>query len=261
MKKILIGILAPALLYSYFRELNTVKVLLILGGLAAVYGVSRLPARFVMAAKYPLILLSFCGTAGFFLYPNLAAQYPVEPVIIFLSFYSITFYLVTMEEKGKALSKEIVALSVLFLSSCFNLIMTERPVVILPMAFSIIFFLFILGRNRIALFIGGYTLILIIGLVFNRVTILGPGTSLSEVNRYILLAASFIFLAMSFLGFAKDGSKLKILTFFGFLYVCVDLFMATGLRLSTGLLHYPTVALIMVIPLIGLMLKEEGKRI
>ncbi len=261
MKKILVCVLAVLLMYGYLREINTAKVLILLAGMAAVYGISRLPSRFVIAAKYPLILLSFCGTAGFFLYPNLAARYPVEPAIIFLSFYSTTFYLVTMEEKGKAVSKEIIALSILFCSSCFNLIMAGKPVLVLPMALSIIFFLFILGRNKIALFIGGYTLVLAIGLIYNRVTILGPGISLDDVDRYLLLAASFAFLAISFLGFAKKGGHLKILTFFGFLYVCIDLFMATALRLSTSLLYQPVVALMMVTPLVGLMLQREGKRI
>jgi hypothetical protein len=86
MKKVLIYILASLLLCCYFRDLNLVRILLIIAGLTSVYCISRLPERFVIAAKYPIILLSFAGTAGFFLYPRLAADYPVEHLVVFLSF-------------------------------------------------------------------------------------------------------------------------------------------------------------------------------
>ena len=105
MKKAIIYILASMLLYSFFYELNAMKVVFILLGLIAMFAVSLIPIKVVMGAKYPVILLSFAGTAGFFFYPQLATSYPVEPLIIFLALYSIAFYLVTMEEKGQDVYK------------------------------------------------------------------------------------------------------------------------------------------------------------
>ncbi|OPY71146.1 MAG: hypothetical protein A4E63_01651 [Syntrophorhabdus sp. PtaU1.Bin050] len=260
MKKIFIYILASILLYSYFRELNGVKILLIILGLASIYGISLLPARYVVAAKYPIILLSFAGTVGFFLYPALGVNYPVEPVIVFLAFYSITWYLVTMEEKGQDLPKEIVALSVLFLSSSFNLIMAGKPLLILPLGLATILFLFVLGKTRIMLFIAGYTLTITVVLAYKRIAVIGAGIPMREIHLYALLATSFIFLLFSFFRFAKGGSHTNLLAFFGFLYICIDLLMSTGLKLPGGLLNQPALAIAMVSPLIGLTIQMEGKK-
>ena len=106
MKKVIIYILASMFLYSYFYDLSAMKVFFIFLGLISIFAVSRIPIKVVIGAKYPIILLSFAGTAGFFFYPQLASSYPVEPPIIFLAFYSIAFYLVTMEEKGQEIYKE-----------------------------------------------------------------------------------------------------------------------------------------------------------
>ncbi len=261
MKKAIIYILASMLLYSFFYELNAMKVVFILLGLISVFAVSLVPIRVVMGAKYPVILLSFAGTAGFFLYPQLAVSYPIEPVIIFLALYSIAFYLVTLEEKGQDVYKEMGGLSILFLSASFNLAMAGKPVLILPLALSIIFFLFVLGRHKIVLLMAAYTLAITIVLVYKHIPVLSSGFPLREINRYILFATSFVFLIISFIGFAKKGGQTKILTFFGFLYVCVDLLLSTGLKMSGGLLYQPVISLFMISPLIGLMIKSEGKRI
>jgi hypothetical protein len=260
MKKVIIYILASMFLYSYFYELSAVKVLFIFLGLISIFAVSRMPLKAVIGAKYPIILLSFAGTAGFFLYPQLAASYPVEPLIVFLAFYSIAFYLVTMEEKGQEMYKEVAGLSILFLSSSFNLAMTGKPILVLPLALSIMFFLFVLGRHRIALFVAVYAIIITVVLVYKNIPVLSAGIPIREINRYILLSTSFVFLVISFFGFVKQGGQTKILTFFGFLYICVDLLMSTGLKMSGGLLYQPVIALFMVSPLIGLMLKSERKQ-
>ena len=165
-----------------------------------------------------------------------------------------------MEEKGKEASKEIAALSVLFLSSCFNLAMTGKPVFILPIGLSMMLFLFVLGRNKAMLIIAGYTSAITVVLVYQKVTILGTGMAMGEISRYILLGVSFIFLAISFFRFVKGGDHVNMLAFFGFLYLCVDLLLATGFRLSSGLFYHPVMVLIMISPLIGLMLKTEEKR-
>ena len=126
MKKVCIYILAALLLYSLFRELNLVKTLLICAGLAAAYGIYRLPSKYVMAMKYPFILLSFAATTGLFFYPTIKLQYPLDALVVFVSFYSITFFLIAMDEKKKDFAKETMALSILFLSLAFNVYVHAR---------------------------------------------------------------------------------------------------------------------------------------
>ena len=65
MKKVFIYILASILLYSFFRELNAVKVMFISLGLASIYVIYRIPSKYIIATKYPIILLSFAATAGY----------------------------------------------------------------------------------------------------------------------------------------------------------------------------------------------------
>jgi hypothetical protein len=261
MKKAIIYILTSMLLYSFFYELDATKATLILLGLAAVFAMSLVPLKFVIGAKYPIILLSFAGTAGFFFYPQLAVSYPVGPLIIFLALYSVAFYLITMDQKGHDIYKEMAGVSILFLSVSFNLAMCGKPVLIIPLGLSIMFFLFVLGRHKIVLLMAAYTLAITAVLVYKNIPILSAGLPLREVNSYILSATSFVFLVMSFFGFVKQGGQTKILTFFGFLYVCIDLLLSTGLKMTGGLLYHPIIALFMISPLIGLMLKKsEVKR-
>lgn len=261
MKKAVIYILATMLLYSFFYEMDAMKIVFILLGLISVFTVSLIPVKVIVGSKYPVILLSFAGTAGFFICPQLATFYPVEPLIIFLALYSIAFYLVTLEEKGQDVYKEMGGISVLFLSASFNLGMTGKPVLILPLALSTIFFLFVLGRHKVVLLMAAYTLVITIVLVYKHIPLLSSGIPLREVNRSILFATSFVFLAISFIGFAKQGGRINILTFFGFLYVCVDLLLSAGFKTSGGLLYQPVISLFMISPLIGLMMKSERKRI
>lgn len=260
MKKIAIYILASILLYSFFRELNIVKVLYICLGLVSIYAIYRVPSRHIIAMKYPIILLSFAGTAGFFLYPELSSKYPIEALIIFLSFYSINFYLITIEEKGKDFFKDVIALSLLFLSSSFNLFMIGKPLLILPISLSMMLFLFIVGKNRIIPFIAGYILLVVIFLLYKKVNILGVGMKFNDINRCLLLISSFAFLLLGFIGFIKRGNLTIVLSFFGFLYVAVDILMVLGIKLSGGLLYQPVILLFIVSPLIGVMLKAEGEQ-
>jgi hypothetical protein len=259
-KKAIIYILASMLLYSFFYELTAVKVVFIALGLISVFAVSLITLKIVISAKYPVILLSFAGTVSFFFYPQLSSSYPVEPLIIFLAFYSVAFYLITMEEKGHTMCKEMAGISILFLSTSFNLAMTGKPVLILPLALSIMFFLFVLGRHKIVLLMAAYTLAISLVLVYKHVPVLSTGIPLREINRYILFATSFSFLAISFFGFVKQGGPSKILTFFGFLYVCIDLLLSTGLKMSGGLLYQPVISLFLISPLIGLLIKSEVRR-
>lgn len=261
MKKACIYILAALLLYSLFRELNLVKTLLICAGLAAAYVIYRLPSKYVMAMKYPFILLSFAATICLFFYPTVKLQYSLDVVVVFVSFYSITFFLIAMDEKKKDFAKETMALSIIFLSLAFNLYIIGKTILIFPMAFTVMLFLFIVGRNRTILFIAGYTAIIIIFFLVKGVAILGGGIKLNDVELYFLLITSFLFLAVNFIDFVKKNTVGKLLTFFGFLYVAVDTTMVLGFKLSMGLLHQPLIALFIIAPLIGIMLKTEGERV
>ena len=60
--------------------------------------------------------------------------------------------------------------------------------------------------------------------------------------------------------FMKKNTVVKILPFFGFLYIAMDILMVLGVKLSTGLLYQPVIFLALVSPLIGVMLKTEGER-
>lgn len=260
MKKLFIYILAALLMYSLFRELNLIKVLLIFAGLVAAYAIYRLPSKYVMAMKYPFILLSFAVTVCLFFYPTVKLQYPLDVLIVFVSFYSITFFLVAMDEKKKDFAKETTALSIIFLSLAFNLYIIGKTILILPMAFTVMLFLFIVGRNRTVLFIAGYTATIIIFFLIKGVNILGSGIKLNDMERYFLLTTSFLFLAVNLIDFVRKNTMGKLLTFFGFLYVAVDVAMVMGFKLSMGLLYQPLMALFIITPLIGIMLKAEGER-
>jgi hypothetical protein len=261
MKKVMLYMLAVILFYSLFREFTLVKVLLMLGGLASVYLIYRVPSRFILAMKYPVIFLSLCATAGFFFYPQIHTRLPMEPVVIFFSFYGIAFYLVGLGDKGKGLYKEALALSVLFACTCFTLFLMGKPLLILAFSFSIMLFLFVIGRTHLMAIIGGYTLCIIVYLIIKKTSMAGIGLKLADADRYLLLAATFLLLLFSFVGFLKKPDMMKILAFFGFLYIALDVLLVLGFSLSAGLLYQPVISLFIVTPLMGIMLKAEGGRI
>ncbi len=260
MKKVIIYILAVILLYSLFREFTLIKVLLMLGGLASIYLVYRIPGRFILATKYPLIFLSLCATVGFFFYPQIHTKFPMEPVVVFFSFYGMAFYLVSLGDKGKGLYKEALALSILFLSTCFTLFLMGKPLLILAYSFAIMLFLFMIGRTQLMAIIGGYTLCIVIYLIIRKTSMAGIGLTVGAIDRYLLLGVTFLLLMFSFIGFLKKPTMMKILTFFGFLYIALDVLLVLGFRLSAGLLYQPVICLLIVAPLMGIMLKAEGER-
>jgi hypothetical protein len=261
MKKTFIAITAILLLYGFIRELNLMKVLLMLGGLGTIYAIYRTPARYIEAMTYPLIILSFLVTVLFFVYPKVPLVYPARVAIVFLSFYSVIFYIINMEDKQKEFFKEITALSILFISSSFNLFMTGQLLLVVSFALALMLVLFILDRTPMVFFIAGYTLIAGVLIYRQSGNILGSGlTGFGSIEKYILLSSSFVFLVTSFIMFMKKNTVAKILPFFGFLYIAMDILMVLGVKLSTGLLYQPVIFLALVSPLIGVMLKTEGER-
>jgi hypothetical protein len=263
LKKVFVYVAASILLYGFFREINIIQALMICFGLGTAYLIYLIPARHIATMKYPFICFVLALTVLFIVYPKIDVRYPFDALIVFVSFYGLTFYLITIEEKEKNLLKEIAALSMLFLSSAFNLFMIGKPLFILPMSIAAVFFLFTIGKNRLILFIAGYTLAIIIALlIFDRgLNILGGEIKINDIEQYLLMAASFILLITAFVGFVKKSNFIKLMVFFGFLYIAVDIFMVLGLKLSTGLLYQPVTALLILTPLIGVMLKAEKERI
>lgn len=204
MKKIFITIITMLLIYSFLRELDFTKTLTALAGLAAIYVMYRLPMRILENMKYPLIILSLLVTAFFFVYPKAPSMYALKATIVFLSFYSLIFYTINMEEKPREFFKEITALSILFFSSCFNLFMTGSLLLVLSFAMALILILFVLERTRMLPFIAGYTLVAGILVWRHGDNILGGGLAgLGDIQKYILLASSFVLLIISFIFFVK----------------------------------------------------------
>ncbi|MDR2019110.1 MAG: hypothetical protein LBQ00_09695 [Syntrophobacterales bacterium] len=261
MKKVTIYILAALLLYGIFREFTLVKTLLIFAGLASCYLIGRIPGPYILAMKYPVIALSLLATATFFFYPSIRKQPVVEPVTMLLSFYGIAFYLVSMWEKDNGLHKEATALSILFLSVCFNLFLLGRPLLLIAMSAAIILFLFIMERGRLSILMGCYALGILVYLLIKKTAITCAGLPMGSMDKYLLLAVTFTMLAFSFMGFLKKPGALKMLAFFGFIYVAVDILFVLGFRMSAGLLYQPVITLIILAPLMGIMLKGGGGRI
>jgi len=261
MKKAFIAITTIFLLYGFIRELNLARALLMLGALGTIFAIYKVPVRAIEATKYPLIVLSFLVTVLFFVYPRVPLVYPARVSIVFLAFYSVIFYIVTMESKEKEFFKEITALSILFFSSSFNLFMAGKLLLIISFALALMLVLFVLDRTSMVPFIAGYTLIIGVLIWRHGENILGSGfTGLGHIEKYILLSSSFVFLVTSFVMFMKKSSVMKLLPFFGFLYIAMDILMVLGVKLSTGLLYQPVIFLVLVSPLIGVMLKTEGGR-
>lgn len=247
-------------LYSLFRDMTLAKTLLLIAGLVGAFVVSRVPARVVAGVKYPLICLSFALSAGLFFYPA-ARGFPAQLAALFLSFYSIAFYLATEEDKTKQPYKQMVALTLLFVSSSYNLIITARPEAILPLTITSMLFLFILDRAKSLPILGAYALVILVVLYVRHCTGFGCELRLSGIERYLLLGAAFLLLFISFVGFIKESGPIRIVAFFGSLYLSIDLLMSIGFSFKGIIMHQPAMALLIVSPLLGLTMKGAGERL
>lgn len=260
MKKILIYLLSVIFLFGLFQDINLVRASLILLALVSMFLISRAPSRYVAAAKYPVIILSFAITVALFFFPHTTLSDPLSLAVSALSFYALAFYLVTMDERDRGFSKEAAALSFLFLSTSFNTAMAGKAVFIPSTAVATMFFLYITGRIRLVPFIAGYGA-LVVGLLISKgVPIFGSGPVFQEVHRYLVLGGALLLLVLSFLRFVGKGDPLRVLSFFGFLYLATDALMTMGLKVSGGLLYQPVLALVVVSPLMGILLKAQGGR-
>jgi hypothetical protein len=246
-------------LYGLFRDMNLAKTLLLIAGLVGAFVVSRVPTRAVIGVKYPLICLSFALSGVLFFYPSVRGHL-AELAALFLSFYSIALYLATDEDKAKQPYKQMIALSLLFISSSFNLIVTSRPEVILPLAITSLLFLFILNRVKSLPIIGAYTLVILVVLYVRQCTGFGCDLRLTGIERYLLLGTALLLLFVSFIGFIKESGPVRVVAFFGSLYLSIDLLMSIGFSFRGILMHQPSMALLIVSPLLGLTMKGAGGR-
>ncbi|MCX8021275.1 MAG: hypothetical protein N2745_00695 [Syntrophorhabdaceae bacterium] len=257
MRTALFLMLGAMLLYSLFLKADIPSLFFVLLSVGISYLIYRVPARYIVAMKYPVIFLLLSVTVLFLIYPHLKLPGPMEGLLFFISFYSVSYFLITIDEKERGLFKEATALSVVFLCSAFNMSMVGKAVFILPIAFAGLIFLFILGKNRLLVVLAFLSLV-VTGLMINKgVALTNPKTSLNDMNRYMVLTTSFIFLMIGFASFVKSKEVLKKLSFFGFLYLAVDIIMTLALKISMGLLYQPFLALFVLTPLIGVSMKRE----
>ncbi len=258
MKKAVILIFTSLFLYGIARELNFVKVTMILLGLVGAFFICRIPSRYIVAMKYPFIIMQLAITLMFFIFPHIPVKQNFDFFVVFAAFYSIIFYLITIDEKQKNLFKEIVAVSVLYFSAFFNLLMVDKPVLIISLALPLMIYLFILGHNKVIPFIAGYTFFIILSLILKKFPIIGQGIVFqNDVERYIMLLAPFFLFVVSFVTYIKKSDFLKIISFLGLLMISIDILLVVGLKFSCGIICQPLAAVMITTPLAGIMMKTE----
>jgi hypothetical protein len=165
----------------------------------------------------------------------------------------------TISEKGKGLYKEILALSLLFISASLNLVMTRSVELFLPLSITILLFLFIMQRTKLLPLVGAYVVVMLIFLYLKKVTIYSSGIDLGSVERYLVMACAFLLLLVTFIGFVRKAGPTWAIAFFGLLYASVDILMSVGFSLKGLVLYQPVAALLILAPLVGVTL-QEGKR-
>ena len=259
MKRIALLLLSCLFFYSLFRDMNVVKTLLLCAAVGVAFIVSKAPARYVVGSKYPLICLCFALSAALIVFPAFRTKPVIRFTGIFLTFFSLSLYVTTISEKGKGLYKEILALSLLFISASLNLIMTRSVELFLPLSITILLFLFIMQRTKLLPLAGAYVVAMLVFLYLKKVTMYGSGIDLGSVERYLVLACAFLLLLVTFIGFVRKAGPTWTIAFFGLLYASVDILMSVGFSLKGLLLYQPVAALLILAPLVGVTL-QEGKR-
>ena len=258
MKRIALLLLSCLFFYSLFRDMNVVKTLLLCAAVAVAFIVSKAPSKYVIGAKYPLICLCFALSVALLLYSGLRTKPVIRFTGIFLTFFSLSLYVTTISEKGKGLYKEVLALSLLFISASLNLIMIRSVELFLPLSITILLFLFILQRTKLLPLAGAYVVAVLTFLYLKKVTIYGADLELDGVGRYLVLACAFLLLLVTFIGFVRKAGPTWTIAFFGLLYASVDILLSVGFSLKGLLLYQPIAALLILSPLVGVTL-QEGK--
>lgn len=228
--------------------------------MACAYAISRIGPQYLRASKYPLTGLCLALSPVLIIYPALRPHEAAAGAAVLLAFYSIALFLVTTEEKGRKAYKEIIGLSLLYGASSLNLYLTGHSELILPLSISVLLFLFIINRVTHMAFIAAYTGMAVIFFSLKGVPVNGCDVLLHDAERYVLLACAFALLVITFAAFLKRTDFITVLAFFGLLYVSVDLLMSVGFRLRAVLLYQPVLALLIVGPLVGMVMKGGKER-
>ena len=260
MRRIIVLVISSLFFLCLFGDITVMKTLMCCLAVAGTYAISRIDPRYLLASRYPLIGLCFALSPVLIIYPALRPRPAIAGAAMLLAFYSIALFLVTTEEKGRKAYKEITGLSLLYGASSLNLFLTGYPELILPLSVSVLLFLFIINRITIMAFIAAYTVMCIIFFSLKGVPLLSKHVLLQDPERYVLLACAFALLLITFVAFLKRTDLITVLAFFGLLYVSVDLLMSVGFRLRAILLYQPVLALLIVGPLVGMVMKGGKER-
>jgi hypothetical protein len=259
-RRIVVLVISCLFFFCLFRDMTATKTLLCCLVMACAYTVSRIDPRYLLASKYPLIGLCLVLSPVLVVYPALRSSGAIAGAAMFLAFYGIGLFLVTTEEKGREVYKEITGLSLLYGASSLNLFLTGHPELLLPLSAAMLLFLFIINRITVMAFIAVYSAAVVIGLACKGVPLLGTNVPLQDNERFALLACAFCLLLITFAAFLKRTDFITLLAFFGLLYVSVDLLMSVGFRLRAVLLYQPALALIILGPLMGMAMKGGKER-
>ena len=260
MRRIVVLVISSLFLFCLLPDMTMVKALICCLVMAGAYAISRIDPRYLLASKYPLTGLCLALSPVLIIYPALRPYPAIAGAAMLLAFYSIALFLVTTEEKGRKASKEITGLSLLYGASSLNLFLTGHSELMLPLSISVLLFLFIINRVTIMAFIAVYTVMCVTFFSLKGVPLFGNNVLLYDSQRYMLLACAFALLLITFVAFLKRTDLITVLAFFGLLYVSVDLLMSVGFRLRAILLYQPVLALLIVGPLVGMVMKGGKKR-
>jgi hypothetical protein len=259
MRRAIVLAVSSLFFYSLFRDMNLVKTLILAAAIASAYGISKIPSTYLPVAKYPMIVLSLGLCPLLIIYPWLRSYLVIAAGVMFLAFYGIVLFLVTLNEKGKEIYKEVTGLALLYGASAINLFLTGHAELVVPLSVSVLVFLFILNKAHLMPFMFGFAAVAVILLTAGGVHILGQGIHLQTVERYVLMAAAFLLFLLAFTGFVKHPDVATIMAFFGLLYISIDLLFSMGFQCRGVLLNQPVLALFIVGPAVGLTLKGGKK--
>jgi hypothetical protein len=250
--------LSSLFFYSLFRDMDVLNALILCGAIGVAFAVSKAPTKLVITAKYPLICLCFALSAAVIIYPDLRGKTLIRLAAIFFTFFSISLYVTTLEEKGKKLYKEVIALTLLLASAGINLVLTRHFELLLPPAIALLLFLFVMNRMRLLPLVGAYLVAAAILLYARKAGLQDNPLQFSMVERYLVLCTAFLFLIVSFVGFIRQGSFGWTMAFFGLLYASIDILLSVGFSMKGLLLYQPLSALMILAPVVGVVLQEGG---
>lgn len=261
MRKALVVAASSLFFYGLLRDMTLVKTLMLCAAIVSSFAISRIPVKYLMGAKYPVIGLSLVLPAALIIYPWTRHHRAIAAATLILAFYSIALFLVTLDEKGKEMYKELIGVCLLYAASFISLFLTGLSGLVLPLSISVLLFLFIANKVRMMPFVAGLTVIGLVVLLVSGAPFVNSAPSLARIERYVVMSAAFVLTLVSFISFVKKPDFVSILSFFGLLYVSVDLLMSLGFRFSSVLLQQPGLSLFIVGPIVGVAMKGGKERL